>query len=74
MTTALEAKLDGIDRALTHHVAKRNIRSWHRVPGVARRWNVTLHNGQDLQLKTTAEAHAFACALASADQAATARA
>lgn len=73
MATAREDKIAGIDRALIHHVAKQNIRAWKLVPGSATKWNVTLHNGSDLLLTTVAAAHAFACGLASADQAATSR-
>jgi hypothetical protein len=73
MATALEDKINSIERALTRHTTKGNIRSWKRVPGVSRRWNATLQTGDDVNLQTLREAHIFACALASADQAATAR-
>ena len=45
VAAALEAKIDNIERLLAHHEAKGNIGPWERIPGVSRRWNVTLHDG-----------------------------
>ena len=73
VAAALEAKIDNIERLLAHHEAKGNIGPWERIPGVSRRWNVTLHDGVDLSLRTVSEAHVFVCGLRSADEAAAAR-
>lgn len=57
---------ESFTRALEHHLARGNIKAWHRAPNGA--WVITPWDHELIVIKTAKEAAYFAAGLASADK------